>query len=463
MAGITRRGVFERAGRGAVAAGVLTAIAPAVAQAGHPAQAALNGKLQVVQMVDWHPNHNQFLKDTITSWAADRLGGTQNLDLSDIAGFVGSTDIYQKLQAQKAAGQPVDLIMRDLSARILNFFQLTRDATPVTNRMIQRFGKPNSTPLSTHVIDGKWIGVPFYDRTGGYWIREDKFAEVGHSVDGGSFETWEGVKQACLAVSNPSQNFYGWGATISRSGDGESLVQNIMWSWGGALADPTGEIVTLYSPETIDGMTWLADIYANPAHASMLPPGVNSWNDTSNNEAYNAGIIGFTSNAGTLYATGKSNNNPVADATTLIRVPLGPFGLRLQGSGPHYHYFMEGSKNFDPAAALAEHLFSDGVQGNLYAISQGYVVPAYEALWEHPLIAGDRIAQRFKPVAFNEPPFQGMAYRGPLSEAADAVVQENVMTDMMGEVLGGKRVDLAVRDAHLRAVQIFQSFGKRGR
>jgi multiple sugar transport system substrate-binding protein len=195
----------------------------------------------------------------------------------------------------------------------------------------------------------------------------------------------------------------------------------------------------------------------------MLPPGVNSWNDTSNNEAYNAGIIGFTSNAGTLYATGKSNNNPVADATTLIRVPLGPFGLRLQGSGPHYHYFMEGSRNFDPAAALAEHLLSDGVQGNLYAISQGYVVPAYEGQWEHPLIAGDRIAQRFKPVAFNEPPFQGLAYRGPLSEAADAVNQENVMTDMMGEVIAGKRVDLAVRDAHLRSVQIYQSFGKRGR
>jgi multiple sugar transport system substrate-binding protein len=434
-----------------------------VAQAGHPAQASLNGKLQVVQMVDWHPNHNQFLKDTITAYAADRLGGPQNLDLSDIAGFVGSTDIYQKLQAQKAAGQPVDLIMRDLSARILNFFQLTRDATPVTNRMIQRFGKPNSSPLASHVIDGKWIGVPFYDRTGGYWLREDKFAEVGHSVDGGSFETWEGVKEACLAVSNPSQNFYGWGATVNRSGDGESLVQNIMWSWGGALADPTGEIVTMYSPETIDGMTWLADIYTNPANANMLPPGVNSWNDTSNNEAYNAGIIGFTSNAGTLYATGKSNNNPVADATTLIRVPLGPFGLRLQGSGPHYHYFMEGSKNFDPAAALAEHLFSDAVQGNLYAISQGYVVPAYERLWEHPLIAGDRIAQRFKPVAFNDPPFQGLAYRGPLSEAADAVNQENVMTDMMGEIIAGKRVDLAVRDAHLRAVQIFQSFGKRGR
>ena len=68
----------------------------------------------------------------------------------------------------------------------------------------------------------------------------------------------------------------------------------------------------------------------------------------------------------------------------------------------------------------------------------------------------------FKPVAFNEPPFQGIAYRGPLSEAAEAVNQEVVMTDMMGEILGGKRVDLAVRDAHLRCIQIYKSFGLKG-
>ncbi|HEX2186787.1 MAG TPA: ABC transporter substrate-binding protein [Chloroflexota bacterium] len=459
---LTRRALFQRTAQLAATTGAFVAAsaAPLVAQAGHPAQARLTGKLQVVQMVDWHPNHNQYLKETITNYAAQQ---GWDLDLSDMAGFVGSTDIYQKLQAQKQAGQPVDLIMRDLSARILNFFQLTRDASPVVNRMIQRYGRPNSSPLATHVIDGKWIGVPFYDRTGGYWLREDKFAEVGHTVEGGSFETWEGVKQACRAVSNPAQNFHGWGMTVNRSNDGESLVQNIMWSWGGALADPTGELVTLYSPETIDAMTWLADVYLNPENQAMLPPGVNSWIDLNNNEAYNAGVIGFTSNAGTVYATAKANGNPVAEVTTLIRVPLGPYGVRLQGSAPHYHYFMDGSRNFDAAAQLAEYLLGEDVQTGLYSISQGYVVPTYEQLWNHPLIAGDRISQRFRPVAFNEPAFQGLAYRGPLSEAADAVNQENVMTDMMGEILAGKRVDEAVRDAHLRCVQIFQTYGRKGR
>jgi ABC-type glycerol-3-phosphate transport system substrate-binding protein len=124
---------------------------------------------------------------------------------------------------------------------------------------------------------------------------------------------------------------------------------------------------------------------------------------------------------------------------------------------------MEGSQNFDAAAQLAEHLLSDEIQRTLWKTSPGYVVPAYENRWNDPIITGDRIASKFKPVAFNEPPFQGLAYRGPLSEAADAVGAQNVLTDMMGEILAGKAVDAAVRDAHNRAVGIYQSLGFKGR
>lgn len=58
-------------------------------------------------MLDFHPDHNAFLKKTITDYAAQQ---NRPLDLSDLAGFLGGTDIYHKLQAQEAAGQSVDLI-----------------------------------------------------------------------------------------------------------------------------------------------------------------------------------------------------------------------------------------------------------------------------------------------------------------------------------------------------------------
>lgn len=445
------------------AAGTAAATAATGATGVAPTPARVNGRLQVVQVQDFHPDHNAFLKKTITDYAAQQRW---DIDLSDLAGFLGSSDIYQKLQAQKQAGQPVDMIYHGLAARTLNLFQLTRDVTPLANRAVQKWGRAHSTARADHVVDNKWIGLPFYTRTDGWWAREDKFAEAGIKVSdekGAAFEKWTSVLEACRAVSKPEQNFYGWGMSVNRSGDGEFVVQNIMYGWGGALADPTGQLVTLYSPETIDAMKWLSDIYKLPENARMLPPGINSWTDPSNNEAYLAGTIAFTSNAGTVYAKAVLDKNPVAEKTVFVQQPLGPFGVRLQRSNGHYFYFMDGSKNFDAAAQLGEHLLSDEVQRTLWTTSAGYVVPAYENRWNDPIITGNRISSKFKPVAFNDPPFQGLSYRGPLSEAADAVGAQNVLTDMMGEIIGGKPVDAAVRDAHTRAVGIYQSLGFKGR
>ena len=431
-------------------------------------QARLQGKLQVVQVLDFHPDHNAHNKKVIEDWAASTVG-LQNLDLSDLAGFLGSSNIYEKLLAQKQAGQPVDFLFHGLAARLLQVYDLTRDVTPMVNRMVQRYGRPYSSARAGHVIDNKWVGLPFYDRLGGCFVRTDKMAEAGYPIESGVTERWDTMLEAARAMSKPSENFSGWGFTVNRSGDGQSLVNNIIWAWGGALADPTGQIVTLFSPETIDGIQWLADIYTRNENRDMVAPGVNAWNDISNNEAWLAGTIGFTSNAGTLYAksvvdgTMTPEGRVLHEVTRFIQWPVGPFGTRLQGSGGHYFYFMNGSQNFDVAAQLAEHMLSDEVQQALWGISPGYVLPAYENRWNHPIIQSNPNSVAFQPVAFNDPPFQGVSYRGPLSEAADAVEQQSVQTDMMGEILAGKPVIAAVRDAHLRAVDIYQSFGYKGR
>jgi multiple sugar transport system substrate-binding protein len=207
----------------------------------------------------------------------------------------------------------------------------------------------------------------------------------------------------------------------------------------------------------------MTSLYRDEKFRPMQPPGVNAWNDTSNNEAYLAGQIGFTYNGGTLFAKAVLDKNPVAEQTAFVPKPLGPTGQRQQSSAGHYLYFMNGSRNYEPSAQLAEHLLSDGVQKELWRISQGYVVPANERRWDDPLIRENRVSSAFKQIAFSEPPFVGMAARGPITEASEAVSSENVATDMMGEVLAGKPAAQAVRDAHARAVGIYQAFGFKGR
>jgi multiple sugar transport system substrate-binding protein len=242
-----------------------------------------------------------------------------------------------------------------------------------------------------------------------------------------------------------------------------------MWQWGGALADPTGEIVTLYSPETIDAMTWMSDVYLNPANRAILPQGVNSWNDTGNNEAWLAGSIGFTFNAATLWAKSILDDTRLPDGTRLddvtdaVMAPLGPYGARQQRvSGSGFH-FMNGSRNFDAAVELANHFMSPEIYDPMLKISYGYVLPAYAAQWDNPFVFDNKLAKKFKDVVFAEPPFVGLPHRGPPTDAAAAVGQQTVLTGMMGEILAGKPVIAAVRDAHLRCVDIYKAFGLKGR
>jgi multiple sugar transport system substrate-binding protein len=464
---VTRRGFI---GRAAATAGALSTIAtaamPNVAQAGVSAQARLTGKLQVVQTADFHPDYNDHLKKTITDYAASQRW---DLDLSDLGAFVGSTPIYDKLSAQKAAGQPVDLIVHSgLSPRLMGFYDLVADATPLVNSARQRYGQAMTGIRATHFNDGKWLGLPFHGRVDGWWLRKDKFAQVGLSIENGDFDTWDKVRESARAVS--STGMPGWGMTVNRSGDGDGLIRNVVWSWGGAMVDASGEVVTWFSPETIDAVQWLTDVYLDPNNASMLPAGVNSWNDTGNNDAWLGSQIAFTQNAGTLYATSVTRNVTIedgvtrlADVTGVVVQPLGPGNQRLQGASGTHWWFMKGSRNFDAAAQLAEAHLAPELQRELWRVGSGYVVPAYENQWNEPIIAEHPVARVFKTIAFNEPPFQGSAYRGPLTAAAEAVDQQNVVSDMTGEILAGKPVIAAVRDAHLRMVDIYQSLGFKGR
>ena len=137
---VTRRKLFGNAGQAAAAVGAVSALAatttPALA-----APSKLTGKLQVVVNLDFNKNYNTFLKDSITDYAGQKLGGADKLDMSDLAGFLGSSDVYQKLQAQKAAGTPVDLIIHTLSGLLMDAYDLTTDVRALIDRQVAKYGK----------------------------------------------------------------------------------------------------------------------------------------------------------------------------------------------------------------------------------------------------------------------------------------------------------------------------------
>ena len=162
MRGQTTRRKFI--GQAATAAGVVSALAaagvPSIAQAGFSPQAKTTGKFQVVLNLDFIANYNTFLKQTIVDYAAAQKW---DLDISDLAGFLGSSDIYQKLQAQKAANQPVDLIVHTLSGLLMDAYDLTADVKTLVAQQVTKYGQVYGSARGNLLVKDQWRALPFHE------------------------------------------------------------------------------------------------------------------------------------------------------------------------------------------------------------------------------------------------------------------------------------------------------------
>ncbi len=116
----------------------------------------------------------------------------------------------------------------------------------------------------------------------------------------------------------PPAEMYGWGLTVNTGGDATGFVEGVMQNWGGHYTNEDVTEVTFNSPETLAAVEWLTKIYTSPDYASMLPPGLMSWNDSSNNEAFLASQVAYTHNAASVYAKAKADGNPVFEDTVVL-------------------------------------------------------------------------------------------------------------------------------------------------
>jgi multiple sugar transport system substrate-binding protein len=454
-------------------AGAATKPAAAPAAAAAPAKVGLkSGPFKVVQFDDYHPDHNKHVKAELESYA--KAQGWQ-IEISPIAAFMAGADIYQKALATVQAGDPPDLFIHtDLAPKQAVFLKIAEKVTDVMDDLIKKYGRafPGAelanwfTPaqfIQGGATTKDWYGVPFYGRTGGYWVRKDLFSKAGIDIDK-DLETYQQCAEACLKISNPGQKMWAWGVTTNRSGDGESLAWASIQQWGGTLTDKEAQIVTLNSPETIAGVKWMSEIYMDKKWENMIPPGVNAWTDPSNNEAFIAGTVAFTSNAGTMYAKAVFDKVPFASEIRVINQPkgVGPKATRLQGAGAARFNLFTGVRNRDGAKAVIEHFMTKEVQEPLYKTSTGYVFPVFKNQWENPLVRADENNKRFEAVAWAEPAMPGVSHPAEGTPWTDAVSRQNLATDMYGQVLKGKKVEDAVKETHDRAVKIFKEFGRKG-
>ena len=456
---------FLHATSGVLGVSLLAACAPAGAPAGAPAAdsnaapgaitVAEDTPLWVLQTQDFHPDYNDFIRKHIEDYAAEK---GYPLEVADMAGFVAGGAELQKIGAQIAADDAPDMIQRNYSVPQYNQLGLIVPATDIVTEIIGMYGDTGARQKKELMIDGDWYAIPFHVRSDGGWVRKDLWDAVG--IDVTQLKTYDELREACMEVSDPAKEIWGWGMTVNRGGDGNWMTHRLIHSFGATWVDETGQNVTIDSPETVQAMEWLLDTYTNPQWERMLPPGVLSWTDPTNNEVFLGGKLAYTQNGGTVYAKAVVDQVPFVN-DILWDYPKGGPGLeRFFGLGTMNFGLIKGGKNAEAARELIMSFFTDEVMKEVYKIATTYALPAYTNMWEWEEITSvpNSIAQ--KEGALDPAGWNGIAFPGPATAWIAAVEAQNLPTDMVAAVLTGQSSAAdAVKQTAETASKIFQEMG----
>lgn len=416
-----------------------------------------SGKLTVIHRTEYFEAAQQAFRDTVQAFA-DSKGVQLDISTTNPESF---GDFMGKMTAAVKAGNPPDFAYTsNVSISQLHLLDLVEDVTDVVEEAVSKYGAimPGLNAAKTAQFDGRWKAIPLIGTTTGYFARGDKLKEKG--IDPASLKTIVDRREAALAISGP--DFYGWGFTPNQSGDGFGFLISVVQAFGGSFTDETGMIVKFDTPETVAAFEFLRETYdRNGKYAAMLPPGVESWNDVGNNEAYLAGQIGFTQNAFSVYAQAKRDNNPVFPNTLLLRAPTAINGdSRDGGNVGGWMTIFKGAPNVDLAKELALNLLDPANFGKISALGGVLFTPAYQNLWTDDLIATDPNLAVIKEQVSVTDPFLGQSWPANPNAGVDAIRAQGVLEQSVGNVIAGRMTPAeGVKDAHQKMVELFEEGG----
>jgi multiple sugar transport system substrate-binding protein len=457
-------------GVGAVGTAMLAGCAPPAAAptgsgapaAGEEAKAPMQvaASLTVVHRREYFKEMEDLFAQAVRDWAAEN---NVEVDVSTVASEAFE-DFVAKLVAQVESGNPPDLVYHVRLVQQLYFLGALEPVTDAVEKAEALYGKAPFGQRFQNLIDGEWYGIPYIMSGGGEFARRDVFEAQG--IDPlKDLVTYDDRRDACLEVSKPDEELYGWGVTINRSGDGRGFIEGVIQNWGGHYTDAELTQLTFNSPETVAAVEWMAEIYTSDKYAPMLPPGILSWTDSSNNEAYLAGNIAYTLNAASVYAKAKADANPVFEKTVVLETVMGPLGRKLEGGGGGQFNIPKGAQNPELAKELALHLIQPKVFLPISLISAGLFLPAYANYYTMSEVvqafeADPNLARMGQQTLGDHP---GSSWPADPSPFFDAIAAEAILEDMMAQVVAqGVSPADAVAQAEERMARIadeMQVFG----
>jgi multiple sugar transport system substrate-binding protein len=300
----------------------------------------------------------------------------------------------------------------------------------------RRYGTINSGPHK-----GKWIGLPL--GAGGAllnyrisWLKEAGFE---------TFPTdFDAYLRMCRALA---KNGHPPGFALSHAtGDAETWSHNVLWGFGGKVADEKNNVV-INSPETVAAIEYMIELNKTFIEGTL------SWTGVSNNNAFLEGRISLTSNGPSIYYVAKNSTDPkqkaIAADMNHSAYPIGPSGqtaeLHLLSQAMLFKY----TKYPNAAKAYLQFMWEKEQYEPWQAAALSYMCPPLKAYAQTPFWKLDPKLTPFRDVTAR---MRWSGYAGDIGEASAACLADWVVVDMFAQAVSGqKSAKEAAREAEKRA------------
>ncbi len=398
-------------------------------------------KLRVWLFKSYVTAGNDILAKQVESWAAERKVQVE----FDWATF---GDREQKFVAAIEAGNPPDMAEMNYQGPA-RYKPALRDVTKLAKDLATPRGGLLPYAERNVNLNGQYFGVARQSFPGGLFVRKDLLDAKGVKLP----KTYDpDVVEMAKKCQDASKDIWGFGQTLNRCDDGNGYMQNILWDYGGGTWDKDGKpaLATTFLKQNLEALQFSVDTIQKH---KIQPPGVMSWNDASNNEAYMAGKLVSTNNGASLYYAMVAKKHPLAEKTQVILTPGGPAGSFVAAGAYNWGIFQK-SKHAELCEDLIRWVEDEKRFEEYMKASIGQAGPVYKSRAENPYWKSD-------------PNFQGMlqnllrgvwvGYPGPYTSAAVEVQAQYILCDMAGRVVvAGLSPEAALKEAHARVEEIYK-------
>jgi len=256
-----------------------------------------------------NPGQHIPTQELIEQWASEN-GVTVN-----IMPITNKTRVPVLTTALEGGTGPVLLILKDFEPALFG------EGLIDVSDLADEFGAQNGGwyPICEEIgmVGGSWKALPIYAYAHVMFYRRDVLQQLGLDVP----ETWEDFRSVLQSIKEAG-TMYPFGIAYGRATDCQQWLVGVIRSFGGKILDETGTKIAFNSPETVEALKFVTDLYRD----GLLDPTVLGWDDGTNNQAMLASRIAFTFNSFSIKMQAEKDFPELAPNIGAAVYPAGPAG-----------------------------------------------------------------------------------------------------------------------------------------